>query len=249
MVNPVTGSQLALAKKYHLPLFLHSRAAHADFVKILREEGFGEDGGRGIGAKGGVVHSFTGSPEEAAELVSLSSNEGICCAKALNDARCRWTWGSTSGKLLSCWRHTLEIDEHRSLNGCGMKTEQNLAAVKAVRPDKIMFETGSSLWLYLPTFSQLSYTDSPWCSMTSTHASKPHIQSLPPTLHSRYFPQAAARPESFVYGRPVKGRNEPIAIGGVAWVVHRLHETVPFERITERAWKNTVEVFGLHELA
>lgn len=59
-----------LAKKYHLPLFLHSRAAHIDLVKILKEEGFSEDGGKSVGAKGGVVHSFTGSSEEAAELVS-----------------------------------------------------------------------------------------------------------------------------------------------------------------------------------
>lgn len=66
----ILGSQLALAKKYHLPLFLHSRAAHADFVRILREEGFGEDGGKGVGANGGVVHSFTGSVEEVNELVS-----------------------------------------------------------------------------------------------------------------------------------------------------------------------------------
>lgn len=65
-----TGAQLSLAKKYHLPLFLHSRAAHADFVQILREEGLGEDGGRAVGAKGGVVHSFTGTSEEAIELVS-----------------------------------------------------------------------------------------------------------------------------------------------------------------------------------
>jgi TatD DNase family protein len=62
--------QLGLAKKYHLPLFLHSRAAHADFVQILRDEGFGNDGGRDVGGKGGVVHSFTGSIEEAQELVS-----------------------------------------------------------------------------------------------------------------------------------------------------------------------------------
>jgi TatD DNase family protein len=64
------GLQLSLAKKYHLPLFLHSRAAHADFVEILRSEGFGDDGGRTTGANGGVVHSFTGTIQEAAELVS-----------------------------------------------------------------------------------------------------------------------------------------------------------------------------------
>ena len=69
-----TGSQLALAKKYHLPLFLHSRSAHADFVNILREEGFGEDGGRKDGANGGVVHSFTGTKSEVEELVGRNQS-------------------------------------------------------------------------------------------------------------------------------------------------------------------------------
>lgn len=65
----LTGSQLALAKKYHLPLFLHSRAAHNDLVQILREEGFGEDGGQAVGGRGGVVHSFTGSSQDAIDYV------------------------------------------------------------------------------------------------------------------------------------------------------------------------------------
>lgn len=69
--NKRTGSQLSLAKKYHLPLFLHSRAAHGDFVTILREEGFGTDGGRAVGGKGGVVHSFTGKKSELDELVGF----------------------------------------------------------------------------------------------------------------------------------------------------------------------------------
>ena len=63
---------MSLAKKYGLPLFLHSRNAHADFVRILKEEGFGVNGGRDVGGKGGVVHSFTGSKEEMIELVSTS---------------------------------------------------------------------------------------------------------------------------------------------------------------------------------
>ncbi|THH33445.1 hypothetical protein EUX98_g734 [Antrodiella citrinella] len=185
-------SQLSLAKKYHLPLFLHSRAAHDDFVKILREEGFGEDGGRSVGAKGGVVHSFTGTVEEAAELMDMGF--------------------------------------HIGLNGCSMKTAENLLTTKSIRPERVMFET-----------------DAPWCSLTSTHASKSHLQSLPPALNALYFPQAT-KPEAFAYGKPVKGRNEPIAIGGVAWVVHKLNNGIPFEKITEKAWKNTVELFGLEEL-
>ena len=41
-------------------------------MKILREEGFEVDGGRTNGGKSGVVHSFTGTIEEAKELVSRS---------------------------------------------------------------------------------------------------------------------------------------------------------------------------------
>ncbi|EGO25736.1 hypothetical protein SERLADRAFT_369120 [Serpula lacrymans var. lacrymans S7.9] len=185
-------SQLSLAKKFHLPLFLHSRAAHADFVNILKEEGFSDNGGRALGAKGGVVHSFTGSVEEVEELMAMGF--------------------------------------HISVNGCSMKTEQNLQAAKIIRPEKLLLET-----------------DAPWCSMTSTHASKPHLDSLPVNLRALYFP-SATKPESFVYGKPVKGRNEPSAIGGVAWVVHRLNEGVPFEKVTEKAYKNTVQLFGLDEL-
>lgn len=83
--------------------------------------------------------------------------------------------------------------------------------------------------------------------MTSTHASKQHLASLPSSLNALYFPPAT-KPESFVYGKPVKGRNEPCAIGGVAWVIHKLNQGVPFEKVTEKAWKNTVQLFGLQEL-
>ena len=82
--------------------------------------------------------------------------------------------------------------------------------------------------------------------MTSTHASKAHLDTLPANLRNIYFPQAS-RSDNFVQGKPVKGRNEPIAIGGVAWVVQRLHPKVSFHEVTEIAWKNTVELFNLEE--
>lgn len=90
------------------------------------------------------------------------------------------------------------------------------------------------------------FQDAPWCSLTSAHASNSHLASLPQTLRSLFFPPAK-RPEQFVMGHPVKGRNEPSAIGGVAWVVHRLHN-VPLEKVAEKVWKNTVELFALNEL-
>jgi TatD DNase family protein len=57
-----------------LPLFLHSRAAHADFVRLLKEA-FGEKLEKL--EKGGVVHSFTGTGEEMHELMDLGLYIGI----------------------------------------------------------------------------------------------------------------------------------------------------------------------------
>ena len=82
--------------------------------------------------------------------------------------------------------------------------------------------------------------------MTTTHASKSHLASLPTPLSALFFPPSC-RPEKFVEGQTVKGRNEPCAIGGVAWVIATLRgETV--EAVSEAAWKNTVELFGLNDL-
>ncbi|KAE9408269.1 Mg-dependent DNase [Gymnopus androsaceus JB14] len=186
-------SQLYLAKKYHLPLFLHSRAAHSDFVSILNDEGFGVDGGKGNGAKGGVVHSFTGTSAEIVELTNMGF--------------------------------------HVSVNGCSLKTADNLEASKAINLDFLMLET-----------------DAPWCSMTAAHASKAHLDTLPVSLKDLYFPPSV-KPEKFAPGKLVKGRNEPCSVGGVAWVMHKLHPEATLEEVTEKSWKNTVEVFGLDELA
>ncbi|KAG8862976.1 hypothetical protein FRB96_000396 [Tulasnella sp. 330] len=180
--------QLSLAKKHNLPLFLHSRAAHSDFVQILREEGFGEDGGRPLGGRGGVVHSFTGAKEEIAELVGMGF--------------------------------------HLSVNGCGLKTEENLKAAAAIPLDKLLLET-----------------DAPWCSMTGSHASNAHLKTLPKPLFDAFFPASS---KVFQEGKMLKGRNEPCVIGGVAWVMSRL-KGVTLEEVTEAAWKNTLEVFALEE--
>lgn len=64
---------LVLAMKPQLPLFLHSRAAHGDFVALLKAK-FGDRLERL--ERGGVVHSFTGTVEEMAELMSLGLHIG-----------------------------------------------------------------------------------------------------------------------------------------------------------------------------
>lgn len=66
--------RVAAELKPQLPLFLHSRAAHEDFSRLLRDA-FGPHLERL--ERGGVVHSFTGSAQEARELLDLGLYIGI----------------------------------------------------------------------------------------------------------------------------------------------------------------------------
>lgn len=57
--------QFELAESSGLPVFFHSRACREDFADVVRRN---RDR-----VSGGVVHSFTGTREEAAELVSMGA--------------------------------------------------------------------------------------------------------------------------------------------------------------------------------
>jgi TatD DNase family protein len=60
------SAQLALAREQNLPVVLHIVSAHADALRLLKQEG--------LPAAGGVVHSFSGSAEVCREYLSL----GLC---------------------------------------------------------------------------------------------------------------------------------------------------------------------------
>jgi TatD DNase family protein len=59
--------QLALARQHDLPLVLHARRAVDEVIAALRR----------IGGLRGVVHSWSGSPEQAAQLFGLGFHLGI----------------------------------------------------------------------------------------------------------------------------------------------------------------------------
>ncbi|MCJ1292643.1 hypothetical protein MMC34_004196 [Xylographa carneopallida] len=81
------------------------------------------------------------------------------------------------------------------VNGCSMKTEENLDVVRAIPLERLQIET-----------------DGPWCEMRASHASAKYRTAAPP------LPRAIKK-EKWEKGLMVKGRNEPATISHVAHVV------------------------------
>lgn len=147
------SAQLDLATELKLPLFLHSRAAAADFERLLAPR-------LPQLPKSGLVHSFTGTLDEMKRLVALGLDIGV--------------------------------------NGCSLKTEENLAVVREIPLDRIQIET-----------------DGPWCEIRPSHAGSKFLHDAPP------LPKAVKK-ERWTKGCMVKGRNEPVAIVHVAHVIAKV---------------------------
>ncbi|RPA86436.1 hypothetical protein BJ508DRAFT_411145 [Ascobolus immersus RN42] len=164
-----------------LPLFLHSRAAHKDFLELLKPHL--------SHFPGALVHSFTGTLEEVQELVELGCYVGI--------------------------------------NGCSLKTDENLEIVRALPLDRIMLET-----------------DGPWCEMRKSSAACKLMDKKGVELPD--LGPLCKKKEKWVEGQRINGRNEPVAIQWVALAVATIKE-VSLEEVCEAAWKNSIQVFGLGE--
>ncbi|MCJ1448258.1 MAG: hypothetical protein MMC23_008773 [Stictis urceolatum] len=108
------------------------------------------------------------------------------------------------------------------INGCSLKTEENLEVVREVPLGRLQIET-----------------DGPWCEMRPSHASAKHKEGAPP------LPKAVKK-EKWTKDMMVKGRNEPVAISHVAQVVASV-KGIAVEDVCEAAWNNSIRMFGLGE--
>ncbi|EXJ62974.1 TatD DNase family protein [Cladophialophora yegresii CBS 114405] len=106
------------------------------------------------------------------------------------------------------------------INGCSMKTDENLEAVKAVPLDRLQIET-----------------DGPWCEIRASHASSRHLKDGPAV-------PKAVKKEKWQKGMMVKGRNEPATIVQVAHVIARV-KGISVEDVSAAAWRNSTDMFGL----
>jgi TatD DNase family protein len=106
------------------------------------------------------------------------------------------------------------------INGCSMKTEENLAVVKQVPLERLQIET-----------------DGPWCEIRASHASSKFLDGSPE------LPKAVKK-EKFQKGLMVKGRNESATIVQVANVIAKV-KGIGVEEVCEAAWNNSTKMFGL----
>jgi TatD DNase family protein len=101
------------------------------------------------------------------------------------------------------------------INGCSLKTEDNLKAVKRIPLDRLMLET-----------------DAPWCGLRASHASDQLVKSK----------VAAKDKKKWDPECQVKGRNEPCNIVQVVEVVAGVMQ-VEEDDVQREATKNTRQMF------
>jgi TatD DNase family protein len=109
----------------------------------------------------------------------------------------------------------VDLDLYIGINGCSLKTEENLKMVEAVPIDKLLLET-----------------DAPWCSIKATHASFPHVTTKFPSV----------KKEKHRDGLMVKDRCEPCQMIQVLEVVAKVKQIDPLE-LAQRVAENTERLF------
>eukprot|EP01012_Entosiphon_sulcatum_P063073 TRINITY_DN9000_c0_g1_i1.p2 TRINITY_DN9000_c0_g1~~TRINITY_DN9000_c0_g1_i1.p2 ORF type:complete len:336 (-),score=60.77 TRINITY_DN9000_c0_g1_i1:1606-2613(-) len=117
----------------------------------------------------------------------------------------------------------LELGLFIGINGCSLKTEENLKVMAQVPLDRLLLET-----------------DAPWCDIRPTHASSAYTQVVANSV----------KKEKWVAGKQVKSRNEPCNIVQVAEVVAAYRKDVAScTELMDIVHSNTLRLFWPEEIA
>lgn len=112
-------------------------------------------------------------------------------------------------------REFLDLGLYIGINGCSLKTSENLEVVASLPSERIMIET-----------------DAPWCEIRPSHASAKYVKTVFPSK----------KKEKFQSGFLVKNRNEPSNIIQVLEVLAGVRDQ-DIEEIATVLFENTMNVF------
>jgi len=113
-------------------------------------------------------------------------------------------------------KQILELGLYVGINGCSMKTADNLEVLKHIPLDRIMLET-----------------DAPYCDIRNSHSSAALVKTkFPVKAKEKHVPECM-----------VKGRNEPCNIIQVLEVASTLLKVSPGE-LAEAAFQNSLKVLS-----
>ena len=102
------------------------------------------------------------------------------------------------------------------LNGCSLRTEDNLQVAKELPLERILLET-----------------DCPYCEVKRTHAGFHHVKTNFPSKQEK----------KFEMGVMVKGRCEPCQIIQVAEVIAGAKE-IPLQQVADQCYQNSMTLYG-----
>ncbi|XP_075217454.1 deoxyribonuclease TATDN1 isoform X2 [Lycorma delicatula] len=109
----------------------------------------------------------------------------------------------------------LNLGYHIGVNGCSLKTEENLSVVKKIPAERLMLET-----------------DCPWCEVRPSHAGYKYIKTF----------QKSVKKEKWQEGYAVKSRNEPANIIQVLEILCAIRNEDP-QWLSEITFNNTEKLF------
>ncbi|XP_049812933.1 deoxyribonuclease TATDN1 [Schistocerca nitens] len=112
----------------------------------------------------------------------------------------------------------LDLGYYIGINGCSLKTEDNLKTVADIPSDRLLLET-----------------DCPWCGVRPSHAGARYIKTTFPSV----------KKEKWQAGNMVKDRNEPANIVHVLEIVAAVRNE-DAEELCEKIYKNTKKLFFDH---
>ncbi|KAF7992898.1 hypothetical protein HCN44_005679 [Aphidius gifuensis] len=109
----------------------------------------------------------------------------------------------------------LQLGLYIGINGCSLKTEDNLFSLTTIPADRLMIET-----------------DCPWCEIRPTHAAAKDVITNFPTV----------KKEKWQIDKLVKGRNEPCTIVQILEILARIRDEEE-EFLCNQIYKNSMKVF------